>query len=353
MHTQPPPTPTRSSLFWRLQTTGWCGFALLLMTMAGASSYFSLQHSLLLILLRCGLGFLITCGLRPLWRRLRHATGHTWFKGALVFFGCGLAAILEHALNIQLAQLTRNELFLGPDARFFFLISPVVRWMLFWLWSVLYFSINYWLDTKDTPLRLARAEAEARAAELELLKAQVNPHFLFNALNSILAESSRPESVRNLTHALAAYLRFSLRQTTPFARLGVELDALSYYLKVEKTRFEESLDYTLEADAQARDALAPVALVQPLLENAIKYGQHAPIRPLRITIAAKVENGWLHLTVRNTGHWVEARGLATTGTGLANLRRRLDLLYGPRATLHTGEAGGEVTIQVTIPLQPL
>src|SRR5690606_8063207 len=133
-------------------------------------------------------------------------------------------------------------------------------------WSVLYFGINYWLDTQRVRLELAEAEAAAQTSELKALRAQINPHFLFNALGSILAESDNARSVRELTLALSDYLRFSLQQHREQEPLKSEIDALENYLMVEQSRFGANLEYQINASREALEAPVLRTLIQPLLE---------------------------------------------------------------------------------------
>lgn len=311
-----------------------------------SASFISLKNAVALTSFRSLLGIAVTCALRYVFIRLRSWEGSLWFKAALVFLGCGVISFADSGLAwlmINAAGIEQEE-----SLEYFLKSSILMRWMFYWLWSVLYFSISYWLDTEHARLRVAQAEAVARASELQVLRAQVNPHFLFNALNSILAESENPASVRALTQALSDYLRFSLQQRGDLHPLGIELDALENYLCVEKARFEENLEYQIDASPAARRTPIPIALVQTLLDNAIKYGQRSTIRPLRVLISAVEEGGLLRVTVANTGEWIVAP--SSTGTGLANLCRRLHLLYGEAASLATEPLGSEVRVHVRLPL---
>lgn len=120
-----------------------------------------------------------------------------------------------------------------------------------------------------------------------MLRARINPYFLFNARNAILAEAAKPQRVIAITHSLADYLRFSLAQTSGLHPLGDEVDALESYLRVEQIRFEERLEYGFSVDEAARCQVVPGALVQPLLENAVKYGPRTSQWPLRLAILVR------------------------------------------------------------------
>jgi LytS/YehU family sensor histidine kinase len=230
-------------------------------------------------------------------------------------------------------------------------MGVLLRWSLLVIWSLLYFGIKLWLETAAARLQAAESEAAARTSELRQLRAQVNPHFLFNALNSVLAEKDNASAVELITLELAEYLRFSLRPAGDCQTLGEELDALEHYLRVEKARYEEKLEYVIEAEPQVRRVRVPVATVQPLLENAMKYGRQTSPVPLRVVLSAALdrETGALRITVRNTGRWLEFDATRSHGIGLANLRRRLELLFGAEGQLTHGVDDGWVWVEVTLP----
>jgi LytS/YehU family sensor histidine kinase len=180
----------------------------------------------------------------------------------------------------------------------------------------------------------------------------MQPHFLFNALSAVMAVSNDKEKVEELTQSLADYLRFSLRKKNDdYSPLGEELDAMENYLHVEKIRFEEKLQCRIDADEEARVFAVPRQLVQPLLENAIKYGQQTSPMPLSIRIEAQLTGDRLHLTVENTGSWVEPSASSGMGIGISNLRRRLELLYGEQARLTHEHSPERVRALVTLPIR--
>lgn len=343
-------TSDRNRLFWRLQILGWS--ATFLMTF-GMIVYWPAQQALPLGFVRALFGFVVTSFiLRPLLQRvMKRGTELSPWRITIVFLSCGVLSIIDTAFISGLADLVNAEMERSGIQQFLS-YSIVFRWVLYAIWCLLYLGIHYWIQTQDDKLRVAQTEAAMRASELLVLRAQVNPHFLFNALNSILAESGNAAAVQRITLALSDYLRFSLRQQGDIEALGVELTALENYLRVEKARFEEKIDYTIQTDAASREALAPVALVQPLLENAIKYGQLSHIRPLRINISSAVEHDRLTVSVTNSGEWLSADPQTSTGIGLANLRRRLELLYGEQASLRITSEHETVCVQASLPIMP-
>ena len=181
----------------------------------------------------------------------------------------------------------------------------------------------------------------------------MQPHFLFNALTAVMAVSDDKEKVEELTQSLADYLRFSLnKRNDDYSPLGDELDALENYLHVEKIRFAENLNYQIDADREAREFLVPSQLVQPLLENAIKYGQRTSPMPLSIRIQTQFTGEHLHLVVENSGSWLDpsvSQGMGM-GIGISNLRRRLQLLTGNRASLTYDHSPQWVRAMVKLPI---
>ena len=337
----------RSRFFWSLQVAGWGGAALLTIGI-GSLVYSSFGSGLVAGAARSLFGFAATSLiLRFLVRRIRSRrlmrSPASLLGVALLCVGLGLMSSYLVAAVLAFLPISLEQ----PGVRPFLAASILLSATLYGVWCVLYFVVHYRLDTRRDQLRVARAETMARSSELQMLRAQVNPHFLFNALNSLLGESTNASSVRALTLALSEYLRFSLAQHQDEELLGVELAALENYLRVEKFRFEDDLEYTFAIDDEAAQTLAPVSLVQPLVENAIKYGQQSPIRPLRIAVTSRVADGDLFVEVGNTGQWIDGTG--STQVGLSNLRRRLELLYGKRARLDVDASDGEVRVRVTLP----
>lgn len=346
-------TASHNRLFWLLQCSGWAVAGMLGMAFTYIA-YSSWLDALAIIVFRTFYGLLATCALRPLYRWMRrNLSMHV--VGISAFFICALVGAIDVFLTFAFGEGIGVDMDGSGRGRFsnlenFLMASLLMRWVLFFFWSVLYFAINYWLDTQKVRMELAEAEIAAQLSELKALKAQVNPHFLFNALGSILAESENPKAVREITLALSDYLRFSLQQKRELQALGTELDALENYLRVEQARFEENLEYRISVSEEARHSLVPTALVQPLLENAIKYGQRTSTRPLRISIKAAVNNEVLTLMVSNSGHWVPPEKNYSTKTGLANLRRRLDLIYGGAATMEIWNGAGQVKLEIKLPV---
>lgn len=203
--------------------------------------------------------------------------------------------------------------------------------------------------------RARASELEKSLAEARLLslRYQVNPHFLFNALNSaITLVQQEPARVAPFLLRLASFLRTALRServlTVP---LTEELEKLSAYLEIEKVRFEERLEVTLNVPAGLGQCQVPELILQPLVENAVKHGMRQAAKVNRVRLGARREGDQLELEVANTGRLDAAMPVdKNTGVGLNNLRERLQLLYHNRGRLTLTEADGWVFARLSLPV---
>lgn len=348
----PAPNRSRRSLFWLLQTGGWL-IAIPVFVLVLLAVFTDPVQAFLVGTIRQVMGFGITLVLWRIYRRWPprefQFAQHAW-KIAL---GCIFATLADFVL----AEVIRSVLTLPALPEYALRGSFFVRLAVYVAWSALYFGIRQELESHAQELELVRAEAAARDAELQLLRAQVNPHFVFNALSSIVGHAEdNPAAVIETTYAVSDYLRYSLSQRAHRAPLGDELAAMGNYLRVERlARGEQKFDWSIDTTLDAGAALAPTALVQPLVENAIKYGTRTSPLPLRIRVTAAVAGRELVVVVENTGRWLEpgeGRDLPSTGIGLTNLRRRLTLLCGPQAGLTVLPTGDGVRVEVRLPHVP-
>lgn len=348
-----PVTRPRPSRFWLLQIGGWL-VAIPIFVLVLLVVFADPATALLVGCIRQAMGFAISLGLWSLYRRWP-ARG---FQLAQHAWKIALACIFATLADYFLAEMIRHALNLPALPEFALRGSFFVRLAVYVAWSALYFGIRQELEGHAQELELALAEASAREAELQLLRAQVNPHFVFNALSSIVGHAEdNPAAVIEITYAVSDYLRYSLSQRAHRARLGDELAAMTNYLRVERlNRGEKNLDWVIDATVSAGSALAPTALVQPLVENAIKYGLLTSPMPLRLRVQAEVAGQELVVVVENTGRWLESaeggQARSSTGIGLPNLRRRLVLLCGGQATLTVQTPGDRVRVEVRMPFVP-
>lgn len=218
-------------------------------------------------------------------------------------------------------------------------------------WTGFYVSVRSYRQQQQDKLDRVRTEFQAREAELRALKAQINPHFLFNSLNSLRAlMPPEDERSRATVSRLANLLRASLAtDQEPLVPLSRELGMVEGYLEIEKLRHEERLRWKIDASAPAREWPVPPFALQGLVENAIKHGINRIEEGGEIEISAQVSEGRLHLDVTNPGS-LEAAPTAS-GVGLANARARLLLLFGPAAVLELiSPSPGRVQVRVRLPM---
>lgn len=208
------------------------------------------------------------------------------------------------------------------------------------LFALLFLAVDHWHQLRAEKEKAREAAAAADAAQLQMLRYQLNPHFLFNALNSIRAMIVRePERARQIVTELSDFLRYSLTGRGAESTIGGEIEAIDNYLAIQRIRFEDKLAVTVTVEPGLRDLPIPSFLVHPLIENAVKYGMQTSDAPLRVGIAIFSRDGEVVIQVRNSGRLVApdpARdredGIDGTGTGLQNVRRRLQLAFPDRHT---------------------
>ena len=330
--------------FWPLQFAIWGAFSIFPILL-WLFDLLKNPDDLGLALIRPVSGFLLTSAVRPFCKRLAGIKASPLLFTSIVIAGTFPLAILDYygcvlilrAMGLFSPADHPSTLFVG----FLFL-----RWVTLIAWALVYFM------AKQTLHNRALAQAN-RSTEMEVLRAQIHPHFLFNALNAIIAEAKNHEKVRDITQSLADFLRFSLQPRQELEPLSKELAALENYLKVQKVRFEEKLQYEVDADPLAAACLVPAFLVLPLLENALKYGQQTSPLPLRIYVAASVRGKQLRIVVKNSGEWVEPNPKTSLNTGIINLKKRLGLLYGTNASLNIDRAGDGILAALSLPISPL
>lgn len=211
----------------------------------------------------------------------------------------------------------------------------------------LFLEIETAREAEEAALRF---QVLAREAELRAFKAQVDPHFLFNSLNSVAALcQSRPDQAREMARLMADFFRMTLRLgAQPRITLGEEIDLVSRYLAIEKVRFGDRLSIRVETDDEARKCLIPPLLLQPLIENSVRHGIASLVGGGTVEMAATLQNGALRIVIENPvdPDREPSRG---EGIGLQNATERLGVVSGGRARLSAGEANGHYRVEIELP----
>ncbi|GGZ89603.1 sensor histidine kinase [Novosphingobium arvoryzae] len=357
------PTPffaNKNRAFWRLQALGWGG-AMLLRAMSGLANGLSLSF-LVLVLISTLTGFSITLILSVIYRQLiTRRPLITWGVTALMLpFAVALYAFIDAWVN----ELYYGDATVGFAQRFiglFYLDATLLG-----AWSALYYAINFFLQIEEQNDQLIQLENQATQAQLAMLRYQLNPHFLFNTLNSIstLVLLKQTEPANAMLSRLSSFLRYTLvNEPTGRVTVAQEVDTLKLYLDIERMRFEERLRTSFRIDPVTEQALLPSLLLQPLVENAIKYAVSTQEAGAEITISAQLVGQNLRIVVSDTGPGLQMSAASnrlsgvtfdggepvSTGVGLANIRDRLAQAYGENhrfETMEPPEGGFAVLIEL-------
>lgn len=206
-------------------------------------------------------------------------------------------------------------------------------------------------EQKEMDKRKEEAEKLAREAELFKLRQQLQPHFLFNSLNSISALTGmQPEKARHMIQQLSDFLRGTLRkEDNQWSTLKEEIEYLQLYLDIEKVRFGYRLQTTIECEEEALQMKLPSLLLQPVVENAIKFGLYDTVGEVTIVLEARAKRDALEVSVANPFDPETAQPLQGTGFGLASIKRRLFLLFARHDLLKTSANDNQFITTIEIP----
>ena len=362
-------TISKATLFTALHYGGWIAFGSIWFA-AGVSTDGPLPAAINeLSWIACGSA--ITFGFRQLYRRARAKHLSYTFLGllalTLAIFGAPVWYITDLAVNrtcvLGLMQLKGISPLLFTDARKIAslpLLIPFRHWFLFGstliIWSSLYFGINAMLDLEIERARVVRALKLADTARLRALQSQLNPHFLFNALNGIAAliRDNDSAAAASMVDALGDFLRSMLRKIE-LSEIVVaeELHFIDQYLQIQRFRFGSRLRASVEADPEALGALIPTLILQPLVENAVRHGVLPREKGgfLRVTIRKREET--LVVSVEDDGPGLLAGVTQSYGMGLGNSVDRLSAMYGDAARLSIGgrPEGGGFAVTIRMPFR--
>jgi len=335
----------KNRLYWILQITGWLFYGIIQIFLYSSAGQ-SIDKMLLLgeglqiivnILLTHGLRFFI---IRFKWIKLRLVK-----LIPLVFFSVFLMSALASVFLLLILTFQGGVSFAQvPLAAV--LANMLESIFVFFFWSLAYFIFLFFERYNQS----LRHEAIVRQTELNNLKAQLNPHFIFNALNSIRAlvdenPAKSKQSISQLSNILRNSLNADRRKLVPFTE---ELNLVKDYLALEKIRYEERLNVSLDIADGSGDFLVPPIMLQTLVENGIKHGIANRTHGGDISIETQIENGGLRIRIRNSGQL--ANNKKKSGFGLQNTRKRLKLIYQENATFNiSNETENTVLTEVMLP----
>jgi two-component system, LytTR family, sensor kinase len=221
------------------------------------------------------------------------------------------------------------------------------------VWSLIYFSLHYLENYQKAEIESLIWESAVKDFEIKTLKAQLNPHFMFNAMNSIRALIEEdPENAKIAVTKLSNILRYSLKiERTETVTLEDEIKTIRDYLDLEKIRFEERLQYNLNISPDSNKVEIPPMMIQTLVENGIKHGLSKRTNGGEVSLITIVDSGKLLIEIRNTGHLNKDQLRSSDGFGIANTKHRLSLLFGEEASFSIkNENESTVLCQITIPI---
>jgi len=344
----------RLSLFWVLQLIGWALYGVLIyvtfLTVVPPSGRIGL---LLVKISRTVTGFVLTCRCGPSTKHIGSALSVPFIALLILITSFVFGSLWPFGEHAGLWLMDRQTFGFNINwARY-----PVeVLDYSFTLvgWSALYFGIKYWRQWQFEHERTLQAEALANHAQLDMLRYQLNPHFLFNALNSIRASiDENSQRAKRMVTEFSEFLRYSLlNDNSALVDLHQEIEAIKNYLAIEKIRFEDKLDVAFDVEPAAEECQLPGFLIHPLVENAVKHGMTNNSGPLKIRIAARMRDGGLVVEVANTGRLDISKPKtngAGTQIGLRNVRERLAKLYPEKSSFSLRQDGN--WIRATIEME--
>ena len=348
----------RSALFWTLHVGGWTAYGMsqYLGTLLYDTKYEHMEGYLTVIVIAAVTGFLLSLELRYIYRRL-------WMRSPRVIIGVALlscylfALIWRVIINSAYLQFTSDSMDWEMHSALEFFGNAMSSTYLLLCWTGIYFGIKYYESLQQQREATLRAATLAQEAQLKMLRYQLNPHFLFNTLNAIstLILDNENRTANQTVLRLSEFLRYTLDQD-PMKKVTLrqEIEAMNLYLTTERLRFGERLQLEFAIEERALDALVPSLLLQPLIENAVKFAVSPTERGGTIRIEGRARGSMLELAVADDGPGLNATSAVPgvgRGVGLRNSRERLAVLYEERHRFATLDNKPGLRIEIGLPLE--
>jgi sensor histidine kinase YesM len=342
----------KNRAFWVLQSLGWGGY-FLLRTLGGLAN----DMGLLFVVpaaLAAATGYSLTLLMAAVFRRLI-------MQKPMLTWTASIVILLIASACFSIIEVWAHATFFRPGTRpegMQFLGAILLDFSVLAAWSALYYGINFYLLLEEQADRMSRLEVQASSAQLAMLRYQLNPHFLFNTLNSIstLVLLKQTDRANIMLSRLSSFMRYTLaNEPTAQVTVAQEIETLKLYLEIEKMRFEDRLKPRFEVDPRVAGARLPSLLLQPLVENAIKYAVTPQEEGAEILVDVQLAGDRVRISVSDTGPGLieqPSRSNYSTGVGLANIRERLAQAYDGDHRFETrSEPGGGFTVEIEIPYQ--
>ncbi len=334
----------KKKLYWLCQLAGWFVYVLLNLL------FFVLQNPIefsdvLIYFTWLPLGIGITHLFRTVFIRLHLMGLKLYIQIPLVIIGSFINATLfyfgQYVLEVFVHDISTKIVFID-------IIANIINYaFVFFFWSLAYFSYHFLMNFTQAEMQSLRWQANIKEIELNKLKSQLNPHFMFNSMNSIRAlidenPAKAKESITQLSNILRNTLMMEKNKVISFSD---EIKIVTDYLNLEKVRFEERLHFEVKVIPEANNFFIPPLLIQTLVENGIKHGISKLTKGGELLLSTEVKQECLYVSIRNSGRYI-ANQLSETGFGLKNSMDRLKYVFGGDAEITIQNEGDEHVLTV-------
>jgi len=335
----------QNKIYWACQIGGWLFYILVNLIFFELTSSTSLKDYILFLVLFPS-GILITHLFRSFIHKSNVLQSNLFYQIIIII----VSSLIEAALISFINALLLKILFSSDSS----LNSANVFWnilnfsVVFFVWNTIYFGYHYFTNYKRAEIDNLILEAAGKESELNSLKAQLNPHFMFNSMNSIRAlVDEDPQKAKQAVTQLANILRNSLLMNkSKEITIEEEISLVKDYLDLEKIRYEERLSFELSIDPKTLHLLVPPLIIQGQVENAIKHGISKLPAGGKISISSNLSDSTLSFSIINSGKLNTEKSI--TGLGFNNSLQRLQLMYGKNAEITISEHKTNETVETKI-----
>ncbi len=335
-------------IYWICQLTGWISYSLINLIFFELSAKSSFKDYIIYILIIPS-GVFISHAYRFLLKKFNALKSSIYSQLALAVLGSLVKASLLFSVLAFFSSLFH---FGKNDFDAVNIASSIINFaVVFFIWNTIYFSFHYFINYKQAEIDKFKLEVAQKESELNSLKSQLNPHFMFNSMNSIRALIEEdPQKAKRAITQLSNILRNSLLiNKNRVISLNDEIQLVQDYLELEKIRYEERLSFNLKIDPNTQHIRIPPFIIQGLAENAIKHGISKLATGGFIEIESKLSEQGLTISVTNSGKLNHEK--SETGLGISNTKQRLQLIYGTNSYILMNEQANTVNVEIFIPNQ--